>query len=82
MDSSGDVGPNITGKFDQIIMWQHGLSAEGAFSYDVNTPKKSYPDGSDHEVTIIFDASSANGIYGDSSTVQPPTLKLLPCIKA
>lgn len=29
-----------------------------------------------------FDASRSNNIYGKSSTVQPPALTLLPCIKA
>ena len=28
-----------------------------------------------------FDANRANGLYGDSSSVQPPALRLLPCIK-
>ena len=30
----------------------------------------------------IFDASRSNPIYGNSDTVQPPALTLLPCIKA
>ena len=29
-----------------------------------------------------FDASRSNGTYGTSSTVQPPSAKLLPCIKS
>lgn len=29
-----------------------------------------------------FDASRSSSIYGNSSTVQPPAVKLLPCIKA
>lgn len=28
-----------------------------------------------------FDASRANAIYGKSSTVQPPSVRVLPCIK-
>ena len=31
--------------------------------------------------TLIADASKSNGIYGNSATVQPPALTLLPCIK-
>ena len=30
---------------------------------------------------IRFNASNANSIYGNSTTVQPPALTLLPCIK-
>lgn len=30
---------------------------------------------------LVFDASRSNSIYGNSSTVQPPALTLLPCIK-
>ena len=31
--------------------------------------------------TLHFDASRSNSIYGNSNTVQPPALTLLPCIK-
>ena len=34
-----------------------------------------------HMGRIRFNASNANSIYGNSSTVQPPALTLLPCIK-
>lgn len=73
--SARDVGPNITGEF-------HALDniATGAFyipddwrgwvgSSGVNT----------HKVDI--DASRSSGIYGDSETVQPKAVYLLPCIK-
>lgn len=69
------LGPNITGEF-------HALDniATGAFyipddwrgwvgSSGVNT----------HKVDI--DASRSSGIYGDSETVQPKAVYLLPCIK-
>ena len=32
--------------------------------------------------TVSFNASEYNPIYGNSNTVQPPAVKLLPCIKA
>ena len=32
--------------------------------------------------SITFNASASNSIYGASNTVQPPSLTLLPCIKA
>ena len=30
---------------------------------------------------ILFDASKSNAIYGNSNTVQPPTITLIPQIK-
>ena len=41
-----------------------------------------YGGGSSYDCSIYFDASKANALYGQSNTVQPPALKLLPCIKA
>ncbi len=32
--------------------------------------------------TVEFNASKSNSIYGNSTTVQPPAVKLLPCIRA
>ena len=30
---------------------------------------------------LNFDASRANGLFGNSSTVQPLTMRFLPCVK-
>lgn len=39
----------------------------------------------DNQVTpryaIMFDASRSNSIYGNSTTVTPPSVRLLPCMK-
>ena len=34
-----------------------------------------------HPYSIVFSAAGSNSIYGNSETVQPPALTLLPCIK-
>ena len=40
------------------------------------------PGGSISSRRVEFRASRSNGIYGKSTTVQPPALTLLPCIRA
>ena len=38
-------------------------------------------DGGYHDQAIEFSAAWSNSIYGKSSTVTPPSVKLLPCMK-
>ena len=69
------VGPNITGEF-------HALDniATGAFYIPDSWRGWVGSSGvSTHKVDI--DASRSSGIYGDSETVQPKAIYLLPCIK-
>ena len=69
--------PNITGTFDANVNDGNGAKT-GAF-YNTNT----YFSGSDGDKNggiCGFDASLSNTIYGSSNTVQPPAVKLLPCI--
>ena len=71
--------PNITGSWGR-----HGtVSAIGAVSAGVN-PSVQHDigrgEGASHNA-FYFDASRSNSIYGNSTTVQPPALTLLPCIK-
>ena len=35
-----------------------------------------------HPDNIYFSASNADSIYGNSSTAQPSSLRMLPCIKS
>lgn len=77
--------PNIKGDFTPYTEapgYQHDAPV-GAF-YVVNATQKGFGnDGTDNDNERIgFDASRSNAIYGKSNTVQPPALKLLPCIKA
>lgn len=78
-------GPNITGTFNaQANNYQNSnwaAKVSGAF-----VDSKPYP-GSQHAYTQVsgngygFDASIANAMYAGSSTVQPASIRLLPCIK-
>ena len=69
--------PNITGAFNGVE--SGGLVSEGAFYLK----SKGYhgTNDSDWDNWLYgFDASRSNSVYGRSSTVQPPAMKLLPCI--
>jgi len=81
-----DAGlPNITGQATYISsdgVDQDRYPDTGCFywgSYN-NTRKTSNTTGSAKR-DFKFDASRSNSIYGKSSTVQPPALCLLPCIR-
>ena len=74
--------PNITGSISPLV-WTSG-SASGAFSLknqgkNLRDPGGGYNFGED---VFTLDASRSSSIYGNSNTVQPPALTLLPCIKA
>lgn len=72
--------PNITGTFSAALEWtQHTYT--GPFRRDNQNGHG--PEGSawTNSQLISFDASRSNGIYGASTTVQPPALTVLPCIK-
>lgn len=81
-----DAGlPNITGQATYISsdgVDQDKYPDTGCFfwgSYN-NTRETSNTNGSAKR-DFKFDASRSNSIYGKSSTVQPPALCLLPCIR-
>ena len=86
--------PNITGQFlsrsasvnsaNSYVSWD----GQGAFQTRNNvtsgtaaaiTVDQSQQFTSD---AVSIDASKSNSIYGNSNTVQPPAVKLLPCIRA
>lgn len=67
--------PNITGQFTSD---DQGPNPTGAF-YRV---AGSQGDGGEGGGRLVgFNASRSNSIYGNSNTVQPPAITLLPCIK-
>ena len=72
-------GPNITGEFRASTYTTAG-TRNGAFRVGAITdsPNKNN-DGGNH---FYFDASSSNGVYGSSQTVQPASLRLILCIKS
>lgn len=75
--------PNITGNagYGDANAMKNAKVLDGAF---VAGPTKSNVSGFSINATISvvsLNASSSNSIYGSSTTVQPPALTLLPCIK-
>ena len=90
-----DAGlPNITGTIApvQLIGWaqdlavREGTGALAGVSRQKNRNKCSESGTDDNnskgwETQIKIDASLSNSIYGNSATVQPPALCLLPCIR-
>lgn len=89
--------PNITGRWPSTYVANNGPNAVsyGGWSNATNAVysggyingRRYWPAvGSSTDVnnydTLAFNASRSNGIYGRSTTVQPPAVTLLPCIKA
>ena len=71
--------PNISGN-SRTIRGFGNNTCTGPF-YTGSTTDWFGHDGGISRNSICFDASRANSIYGNSSTVQPPALTLLPMIK-
>ena len=90
-NGTGDVrGPNITGtgylkRSDSGRYGLGGFQTTGAFS-----PYGDVADGTGTENSGIrnvqsgfeLEASRSSGVFGGSTSVQPPSLRVLPCIKA
>ena len=84
--------PNINGYAAPLALNPEG---SGGYPLECNSSGAFYPFSNDYnclKITnleyiphrnagIVFDASRANSTYGNSTTVQPPALTLLPCIK-
>lgn len=76
--------PDATGTFRRIVMFDKTYTANGVFSQSRFTPEAKSNLGSSGEYVgqLQFALSQANAIYGNSDTVQPPALTLVPYIKA
>lgn len=75
--------PDIQGVVNRN-MCDTSWSATGAFKntkYSSNPYAGTNSSSVRNDVTLDFKASNYNSIYGNSTTVQPPALTLLPCIK-
>lgn len=75
--------PEIKGDFQANVQWYLG-KANNAFSFtdlgSINVPMNaSYAPNSGAKYT--FAASNSNSVYGNSDTVQPPAIALIPQIK-
>ena len=76
--------PNITGVVTGLRrMDTLHVGASGALYWAVSTESSKTQTVSDSNIDadIALNAAMSNAIYGRSSTVQPPALTLLPCIK-
>ncbi|WP_419598742.1 phage tail protein [Sutterella wadsworthensis] len=75
--------PNITGQLNKSpTPWSGLLYEQNGALKPVNVGDTAYSghtNGSNYR--LEFDASRSNEIYGNSTTVQPPSMALLPCIK-
>ena len=72
--------PNITGRLSAALEWTQGI-VDGAFRRD--NQDGNGPDGNtwSNSQLISFDASRSSKIYGASTTVQPPAMTVIYCIK-
>ena len=76
--------PNITGEVsaDNLTNRTNGPKTEaGALSLFVSEYTTNATGSFDGTFGIRLDASDSNGVYGASSSVQPPSIIFLPCIK-
>lgn len=73
--------PNITGRFGVVgsgtnIGWNTSVSSSGNAFYRVNGIGDGGPASASGSGGFGFNASRVNSIYGNSSTVQPPSIKV------
>ena len=69
--------PNITGTFGGNRYY----NASGAFAYTGSTHVRGSSRSGGAMEGVNFNASRSSSVYGKSTTVTPPSCKLLPCIK-
>ena len=72
--------PNITGFFSGTLI--NYTSANGSFYVSNLSNSDRYAGGGNTSNGVSLDASRSSSIYGNSSTVQPPAICALICIKA
>lgn len=71
--------PNITGEAGVTMSWSAG-DPNGCLAF--GSKKHDGASGSDTSGRyLVLDASKASSIFGNGSSVQPSSLRLLPCIK-
>ena len=65
--------PNITGTFQGPDVYKGSPSSDGAFTHEEYQAEIGGGGGGPH-MKVTFDASRSNPIYGNSTTVQPPSI--------
>lgn len=68
MTGAGSTQSNISG-----ALYSHGNETSGGQNHTLGNE--------DSAKTVGFSASRSGSIYGDSTTVQPPAIRVLPLIK-
>lgn len=72
--------PNITGQYYAVV--GGGITVNGAFTESwTDSSGQTSGGGGYNRVHLVVDASKSNAIYGNSDTVQPPSIVLIPQIK-
>lgn len=84
--SSGTVKaaelPNISGYISYLFMGENGQKSDGALSATLQAGNRLINTGIGSAwKQLNFSAKDSNAIYGKSSTVQPPALTTIICIK-
>ena len=79
------VAPNITGSSSFHAMSDNSVRDRATFTGALYQGEKgSYSAGASYDQSNFvmgFDASKSSALFGRSSTVQPPSISLLSCIK-
>ena len=70
--------PNITGRIGPVGSVSTVL--EGAFAQD--SPGGIINQQGEKDINALFSAARVSSLYGSSTSVQPPAIYLLPCIKS
>ena len=79
--------PDITGKLSIDFPNITATRVSGTYAFQTennstNIKRPQLASGTESgDTRVIFNASSSNSIYGNSTTVQPPAVKLIPIIK-
>ena len=77
--------PNISGQIKNVseTFGSSDGTCSGAFSKENASLNRNTPDGLDAGPTgiINFSASKSSSTYGKSSTIQPASIRCIPCIK-
>ena len=72
--------PNISGKIGNLGLNFSQTTNEGAL-WGAKGDWWGGSNDDNYKTTLNLDASRSSTVYGRSTTVQPPSLRLLPCIK-
>lgn len=76
--------PNIVGSVNEVVNKEPDPTRNGAFSGStvITNANVQYATGGSNRITLNFDASQSNSIYGNSTTVQPPSIVGMWLVKA